>query len=74
VLGLRPDHAEDGRAEHDPADQLSHDRRLAHALDQLAKQTADQKQQDDLRDKQRFRRPGPPVVRPRMRGGAKRAP
>jgi hypothetical protein len=55
VLRGRPDQAEHRRPEQKSADELSHHRRLAQPLRGLAHQAADQKQEPELGDEDRFR-------------------
>ncbi len=50
-----PDQAEHRRSEQKAADELSHHRRLAQPLRGLAHQPADQKQEPELGDEDRFR-------------------
>jgi hypothetical protein len=55
VLQVRPDQAEHGGTEQQPAEQLSHDRRLAYSLHQFAETAADQQQDAKVSEKKRRR-------------------
>ena len=58
MLQLRPDQPEHGRAEQQPAEELSHHRRLAYSLHQFAETAADQQQDAKLGEKYRLRSAG----------------
>jgi hypothetical protein len=58
MLKIGPDHAEQGRTEQKPAEELPHDGRLADALHQFAEAAADKKEEAELGDEDRFRFPG----------------
>jgi hypothetical protein len=53
VLQVGPDQAEHGGTEQQPAEQLSHDRRLAYSLHQFAETAADQQQDAKVSEKKR---------------------
>ena len=55
VLRVGPEPAEHRRPEQNAGDQLAHHRRLAEPLHRLAQQAADQQQEHELGDEDRFR-------------------
>ena len=54
MLKVGPDQTEHGRPEQKPAEELSHDRRLAELLHEFAEAAADQQQNAQLGEKDRF--------------------
>jgi hypothetical protein len=63
VLQVRGNEAEQGGAEQEAAEKLSHNLRLAEALHQLAERAADQQQDPDLDEEDRDRSPGSLALR-----------